>query len=112
MNGPRAKIERAKKHVRDLEAAVSGLVFSNKAHPQVILTEDDPETGNVVYKIAQVPCVPDQIAAIAGDAIHNLRSSLDLLTSQLIERRTGSPGKSYYPTADNRKVFEARCAAE
>lgn len=112
MRGPRAKIERAKKHVLELEAAVGGLVVSKSTHPQVIVTEDDRETENVLYKIAHVPSVPDELAAIAGDAIHNLRSSLDLLMSQLIERHTGKPGDTYFPTGGNRKVFEARCAAE
>jgi hypothetical protein len=113
MRGPRSKIERAKKHVRDLEVAVGGLVFSQTTHPHVIITEDDPERDHhIVYKIAAVPDVPDEIAAIAGDAIHNLRSSLDLLMSQLIERRTGQTGDRYFPTGGNRKVFEARCGAE
>jgi hypothetical protein len=112
MKGPRAKIERAKKHVRELEAALGGLVISKSTHPQVIVTELDADTGNLIYKIARVPRVPDEVAAIAGDAIHNLRSSLDLLMSQLVERHTGNPGDLYYPTGGNRKTFEARCATE
>jgi hypothetical protein len=47
MNGPRAKIERAKKHIHELETAVGGLVFSKSTHPDVIVTEDDTETENV-----------------------------------------------------------------
>lgn len=112
MKGPRAKIERAKKHVRELETALGDLTISQSTHPKVIVTEDDPETGNLLYKVAHVPDVPVEVAAIAGDAIHNLRSSLDLLMSQLIERRTGKPGTRYYPTGGNQKLFEARCGAE
>lgn len=111
LRGPRAKIERAKKHIGELELAVSALVFSNTSHPHVITVESDPQAGNKVYKVGKIPPVPDGVAAIAGDAIHNLRSSLDLLMSQLVERRR-NPGSIYFPTASNRKRFEARCKAE
>jgi hypothetical protein len=111
MRGPRSKIVRAKRHIQELEASLSGLTISRTTHPNVIVTEDDPETGNLLYKILRVPCVPDQIGAIAGDAIHNLRSSLDLLMSQLVEDHTGKPPSShlYYPSAGDRKTFVAGC---
>jgi hypothetical protein len=112
LKGPRAKIERAKKHVNELEAALADLVISKTSHPHIIVTEDDPKTGNLLYKIARVPAVPDQVAAIAGDVIHNLRSSLDLLMSQLVKRQTGDPGTGYYPTAPTRKLFEATCGSK
>lgn len=41
MRGPRAKIERAKKHVKELEVAIGALVFSHSANPDVILVEED-----------------------------------------------------------------------
>jgi len=112
MRGPRSKIERAKKHIREFELAVSGLVFANTTHPHVIVTESDPESGNVLHKIAQVPCVPDEIAAIAGDAIHNLRSSLDLLMSQLVERAGNMPSDRWtpsFPFGNDWESFVARC---
>ena len=112
LKGPRAKIERAKKHVREFEAAVAGLVVSSTTHPDVIVTESEPKSGNVRYKLAKIPCVPDQVTAIAGDAIHNIRSSLDLLMSQLVKRRTGQPGSIYFPSGSTREKFEARCNSE
>jgi hypothetical protein len=115
LEGPRDKIERAKKHVSELEVAVSGLVFSHTTHPHVILTENDPKSDNVLYKIATVPKVPGEIAAIAGDAIHNLRAPLDLLMTQLVERAGRMPKNRrtpYFPIGDDRKGFEARCDAK
>jgi hypothetical protein len=84
MRGPRGKIKRAKKHITEYEAALGDLTFSNSTHPQVIVTDDDLEPGKKAYKIASIPCVLDDTEAIAGDAIHNLRVSLDLLFGQLI----------------------------
>ncbi len=112
LDGPRAKIERAKKHILEFEAAVDGLVFSSDAHPHVIAAEQDHDSGRVIYKLVHLPSVPHEVIAVAGDAIHNLRSALDLLMSQLVKRRTGGLGELHYPTAWNRKGFEARCASE
>jgi hypothetical protein len=115
MRGPRTKIERAKKHIADLDAALDELVFSHSTHPHVILTEDDPEADNKIYKAGEIPCVPDVVGAIAADTIHNLRVALDLLFSQLIERTGNTPASNfvpYFPTGYTRQSFEASCNSE
>lgn len=112
LRGPRAKIERAKKHVREFEAALGELTFSNARHPQVILVDDDLKLGQKAYKLGHVPEIPDAITAIAGDAIHNMRTALDQLVTALIERNRQPGAKVYFPTGWNRKDFEARCKSE
>lgn len=115
LDGPRAKIKRAKKHIDEFEGAVGGLVFSHSQHPHVIGTEHDPETGNKLYKLIQIPEVPCDVAPIAADAIHNLRTVFDLLMGQLVERATntppgkGTPGFRYGETAEG---FEANFTPE
>ena len=75
------KIERAKKHLRDLELARDQFI---EAHPYVILPEYDSRTGDHIFKIADLQVPPAEIGLIAGDVIHNLRSALDHLAYQLV----------------------------
>jgi hypothetical protein len=110
LSGPRAKIRRAKKHIHEFEAARGDLVFANSTHPDVILIDDYPEPDKQLYRVGLVPCVDDGVAAIAGDAIHNLRSSLDLLFTELVRERHNTPNPSeYFPTSGTREGYETRC---
>jgi hypothetical protein len=82
----REKIKRADKHIDDLETA---LVQFRKADP-----------------------VPPQINLIAGDAIQNLRSSLDYLACALVRQNQASPSKfTEFPIFDqpiSTRKLEAR----
>jgi hypothetical protein len=79
--GVRIKIERAKEHVRSLKELVRGF---QQSEPYRIIAEDDPDTGDLVFKVKVSGQPPPYWGAIAGDAIHNLRSSLDLLVCELV----------------------------
>lgn len=91
----REKVERAKKHLSDFEAARDR--FFNP-QPYVIEREHDSQTGDDVFKVNNIRTPPVDLALIAGDAIHNLRSALDHLAYQLVlvagkktSPRTGYP---------------------
>jgi 3',5'-cyclic AMP phosphodiesterase CpdA len=84
----RAKIERAKKHLRDLATEV--LALENTAivvmdldtgvppHPITFLHKPIADTD-----IQNVPTLPIDVVSIAGDLVHNLRAALDHLAQQL-----------------------------
>jgi hypothetical protein len=74
------KIERANKHIRDLDAAIAAFLATN---PYKVATKRDPETRKPVYYVADVQAVPYEICIILGDAIHDLRTALDHLAQQL-----------------------------
>jgi len=112
MRGPRAKVERAKKHVGELQATLSGLVYSHTNNPDEIVTEDEPQTGNRLYKIGEIPKIPDEIATIAGDTVHNLRASLDLLFGQLVVANGETVGEDYFPISNTRQKFVTRCKSQ
>jgi hypothetical protein len=70
------KIERAKEHVRSLEADIKAFL---ERSPYRVVRENDYEAGKVIYR-AHIPAEPPlRLGAIAGDILHNLRSSLDIL---------------------------------
>jgi hypothetical protein len=103
----RLKIERANKHILDLNAAIRVFLDSN---PYEILTKRDPNTRQLIYYVASFRETPPAIGMIAGDAINNLRSSLDHLANQLYLVGTG--GADYrtatsFPIASCRKEFKS-----
>jgi hypothetical protein len=85
----RAKVERAKKHFRDLAAELD---LFRDSHRNISLGERDPKTWKVgpPYKIQNTPIISFNILTTTGDTIHNLRSALDHLAYQLV--LVGSPG--------------------
>jgi hypothetical protein len=104
MSGPRGKTKRAKQHVNELEAAIAEFFGTN---PYEVGAEDDPEAGQRVYKLTKAEAPPDCLALIAGDIVHNLRASLDLVVWQLVEVNGKTPGKSDgFPINESAQAFE------
>lgn len=78
----RIKIKRANKHIGDLEDAVRDFV---QPVGKTIRFNQDPKMGNVGMQFSDLYIYQSDIPAIAGDAVHNLRSALDHLAFQLAE---------------------------
>jgi hypothetical protein len=78
----RVKIERAYKHIEDLEDAIretAGPVFKS------VSVEFEPNTGKPRLQSSPLLIYPPEVPAMAGDAVHNLRSALDHLAFHLVE---------------------------
>jgi hypothetical protein len=84
------KIQRAKKHLRDLQIARDRFIQSE---PYIIDRKPDTKPGYEgldLYFMTKIEPIPDEFGIIFGDAIHNLRSALDHLAFQLVEVGGGS----------------------
>ena len=79
--GPELKVKRAVQHIRDLNTEI--IKFA-KRKPIRSRREDDPKTGDDVYKIKIVHDIPEIWGCYIGDVIHNLRSALDLLAHAIV----------------------------
>lgn len=99
------KIERAKRHLRDLEALVQDFFASN---PYEIVVHDEPHTGDRVFKVRILQEPPLEWSAIVGDLVHNLRAALDLLICELV-RGEGRlvTDKTGFPIAKGAKEFKS-----
>ncbi|MGO8934278.1 MAG: hypothetical protein ACLPLZ_05555 [Terracidiphilus sp.] len=86
-HGARLKIERANQHINDLYR--QSREFS-KTRPYSISVENNPETGDSFLKISTDEPVPERVLLVVGDAIHNLRSSLDFVMSDIEFETTGA----------------------
>jgi hypothetical protein len=94
------KIERAKKHILDLESEWTAFL---KSGGYVIAPDDDLNKRERSYRVSIAKDIPDAISLIAGDAIHNLRSALDHVAYCLVSIGTGRPGPFpgiYFPVAE------------
>src|SRR5258706_2071780 len=78
-----AKVEWAKKHIREIERQAQIFIESK---PYEVITKPDPNVPNgIKYFIESVRSKPSiEIALLAGDALHNIRSALDHLAYQLV----------------------------
>src|ERR1035441_2164922 len=76
------KIERAEKHLDELEEAVLSL---GEATFKLISFDSQPETGKPFLNVRPLNVYPPEIPAISGDVIHNLRSALDHLAFHLVQ---------------------------
>jgi len=93
--GVRAKIERAKQHVLNVDGAARAFLDSNPCEGG---TKRDPDTRRVLHYLVRVKPAPVPLRLIVGDALHNLRSALDHLAWQLVEAGGGTPTRyTAYP---------------
>ncbi|HLW52531.1 MAG TPA: hypothetical protein VKW06_06780 [Candidatus Angelobacter sp.] len=94
------KIERAKEHIRNLDATIQAFL-SDKPYRIGAKPHSIPSLEHTTLYVAEVKPVPDNISLILGDAIHNLRSALDHLAWQLVELGGGKPDKNtYFPICE------------
>ena len=98
------KTERAKEHILDLQRRVDGFM---RRRPYSIFIDRDPATGHHVIRAHVTEEPPIWWGAIAGDAVHNLRSALDLMISQLILANGALPDAlSGFPIAGSAAEYE------
>ncbi len=107
----RVKIERAYKHLDELEAAVLSL---GEATFKTISIERQPEFTKPVLKADPLYIYGFDIPAIAGDIVHNLRCALDHLAFQLVsvgveagESRTEKWADIQFPIFHSPASYEA-----
>lgn len=78
----RIKIERAEKHLDDLEAAVLSL---GKATFKKISLDKQSKTRKPFLNMRPLYILPPEVPAMTGDVVHNLRCALDHLAFQLVQ---------------------------
>jgi hypothetical protein len=103
------KVERAKKHISDLDGEIKAFL---KTNPYKVAVKRNPDTRRLIYYLASVEPTPDCLPLLAGDAIQNLMSALDHLAYQIVCSDTGdhppNPNWIYFPIADNAEKYEAK----
>jgi hypothetical protein len=81
------KVKRADKHILELQNALLSFKASN---PHRFSAKRDPQTRKLHYYVESMQPVPEEIALICGDILHNLRNALDHLVCRLVEIGDGA----------------------
>jgi hypothetical protein len=98
-----AKYDWAEQHVSNFEAAVDSFRLTNS---HSIGRKNDVETGEYIYYVKTVPVIPASFSLMLGDALHNLRSTLDHLAVALVEAGSEDPNpKTCFPIFDTPKAY-------
>jgi hypothetical protein len=97
------RIDRAKTHLNEFDNQVRPISAACQ-----MTRECDEQRSEYIFRLSKVPTVPPVLSAIIGDAIHNLRVSLDYLAWQLViatgqnppNKETFFPVRKMSPKAD------------
>lgn len=106
--GSRLKIKRANHHIENLASAIQDFVAGDFYR---LYAETNPE-GKRVVTFESTP-LPEPLPLMLGDAIHNLRSALDLMAFELVTFGGGTPSKTlYFPVSETREKLVASLQGE
>ncbi|AEU36792.1 hypothetical protein [Granulicella mallensis] len=99
------KLKRAKKHIRDLEGAISAF---HDSRPYSIRHKDNLATSERTYYVHFLRNIPEDFSPVIGDAIQNLRSALDHLATRLVDIGIEPKAKMpYYPIFKSAEAYNA-----
>lgn len=100
------KIDRAKKFIEELRDLLER--YKHEKPPQV---RPEPAEGgvNVIIYMPGIGLLP---GAIIGDIVHNLRSALDLMASEMARLRNLSDKDVYFPFGDDEASLGKRIASK
>ncbi len=83
-----SKIVRARAHISALEVSIESF---RRSRPLELGWRDSADGSERTFFLKTVPLVPIEIPLVAGDAIHNIRSSLDHLAYELVKVNGRNP---------------------
>lgn len=103
LDDPRLKLTRAREHLEALKEARHRFLRDD---PYDVVIEGDEKK---LLKLTVLKEPPNEMAVIAGDALHNIRSALDHLVWQLALLHTEAPSQSTeFPIFMEKGRFESR----
>lgn len=102
--GALLKIERAKHHIDDLNRR-SADFFSSGACSFVFTRDYKAREAAIRFK--QYKSIPDEFGLLIGDAIHNLRSALDLAVWVIVSPHAQKPENIQFPFSKKSDTLES-----
>ena len=108
LDGAWAKLDRAKHHISDLIQQKTAFLDSN---PYDVTPEYYTEKDMTVYFLDHFTAVPMELPLIIGDAVHNLRSALDLAAWSAYRVDHKDEGRHiYFPISSDPAVYSTESA--
>jgi hypothetical protein len=102
------KIKRAREHIDQFDSYLTETFADKRFAPYMTTHVIDPDSGDLIEKVFAVPEIIEQCALICGDAIHNLRTALDLAWHEATQADSVVPlHKNRFPVYPSRENLEA-----
>jgi hypothetical protein len=98
------KIERAKHHIDDLNRQAAK--FFEQAPCSFVFVRDF-KARQCATRFEQRKAIPEEFGLLIGDAVHNLRSALDLACWRLVSPRCTDPDRVQFPFCKTANGFES-----
>jgi len=95
------KIKRARIHINELERTLSSVTGPGSIATLAPVLRHNWRGEIMPIGSFKTPAMPEMVPAILGDIVHNLRSSLDLMASQMAAQNNRSTSGVYFPFAEN-----------
>ncbi|AVJ33033.1 hypothetical protein CLM74_09745 [Stenotrophomonas sp. MYb57] len=92
---PRQKLKRAEAHIHEIERVIKTYFEGEWCSRELSRDADGKYHLSVVMR-----GMPDSLNEALGDAVHNLRASLDLLAVEVVRLNGGTSKGVYFPFAD------------
>jgi hypothetical protein len=89
--GSKLKVKRANQHIHELQRVLTAFLGTDFYRLSV---EKDPISGQHILKFQVTEEMPCEVPLIIGDAVHNLRAALDLMTCEIVTSVGAIPDKS------------------
>lgn len=107
LEGVQVKIDRSRKHLRDLEMEIAYFLYLK---PYEFVSKFDPDRSAVsAYFVLTTP-EPGLLpywGGVIGDVVHNLRSALDHLAWQIVDANGGATGNDIkFPSSRTEHEYE------
>ena len=111
LSSVRAKIDRAKHHLDDLDAALKVLLGTEPDAKLPAVFDLDNQWKHLIVRHGKCNPVDPVLPLIIGDCVHNLRSALDHLVYQLAVQNGASAkaaSKTFFPIYLTKAQFDQR----
>jgi len=111
LSSVRAKIDRAKHHLRDIDATLKLLLGAKTDTSVQIAHQFDRERKQLIVNLAKCAPIDPALSLMIGDCVHNLRSALDHLVYRLaLENGTArtAADKTFFPIYLKKAQFDQR----
>ena len=99
------KVDRAKHHINELNIRIAAY---NERKPHRLVVEQDPQGSNHLWTIRIREAIPEDLPLLIGDAIHNLRASIDhLIYRSVVLNRHTPTTMTAFPFWGERETLDA-----
>lgn len=104
LSAPNIKIQRAKRHLAEMEREIATFIASEPIKFNASVVNIDGQSQ--ISFTSELNGVPEQISAIFGDIIHNLRTALDLMACEMVRAAGKSEKDVYFPFSESAEELD------